>query len=462
MRAAAVCVVVLASTAHAETRPAYGGAARAAATAAPVRLDPLSMARGDQELAPLVGEAPFRVDRSGTPRPLLAASLDAAQPLRPRLALKRDLRFCDGRPLRAADVAASLQRALAEPGGWTLAPIRAARAISDEIVELELTRPAPDLPLLLSTPAAIVTAAGAGRRMTTGPFTIASASPAVSPRELRLAACAASAAGRPFLDALTVRIVDESEEAQSFEAGALDVARPVQSALVAGARRHTVIVESAMVRTGLLVVGRGVDPALAKVLAAALAHRIDRARLRRALRGPARPALGLAPPALGAAEPATPPAPRPDELEALRARRPRWKLVVDKSSDEERAAAERILVEAERLGVELTLEPLEPALFEDRRAHGDFDLLLTTVIPPAPDAGLAELAALAVADVAAARKLLARAPAQPGVTVGTPAVELLVPLWHRAVRLAANPHLRELTLDSVGRPTWADAFWGKR
>lgn len=456
-----VGALLVSGAVKAETRPAYGGAGRAAATAVPVRIDPLSMARGDQELAPLLWEAPFRVDRAGAPRPLLAVAIDATQPLRPRLLLRRELHFCDGRPLRAADVAASLARALGDPGGWTLGPIRAARVISDEIVELELTRPAPDLALLLSTPAAMVTPAGAARRAGSGPFQVTSPASGSS-RELRLAACPAPAAGRAFLDAITLRVLDESEEAQAFEAGSLDLARPAQSALVPGARRQATLVESPMVRTGLIAVGRGVEPAVARVLAAALAHRIDRARLRRALRAPARPAFGLSPPALGAVEPQPPAAPRPDDLELLRSRRPRLKLLVDRHSDEERAAAERLLVEAERLGVELTLEPLEPAALEERRARGDYELLLTTVIPPAPDAGLAELATLALVDAGAARRLLARAPAQPGVTAGAPGVELLVPLWHRAVRLAANPHLRELTLDPVGRAAWADAFWWKR
>jgi len=457
-------LVVVAAAAQAETRPAYGGAGRAAATATPVRLDPLSMARGDQELAPLLWEAPFRVERAGAaPRPLLVASVDVAQPLRPRLTLKRELRGCDGRALRASDVAASLTRAIGEPGGWALGPIRAARAISDDVVELELARPAPDLALLLSTPAAMITTGtGGGRRGGSGPFHLASTF-STGAHELRLAACATPAGGRPFLDGVTLRILDDSEEAQAFEAGSLDLSRPPPSALVPGARRPATQLESAMVRTGLVAVGRAVEPSVARALAAALAHRVDRARLRRALRAPARPAFALAPPALGAPEPpAAPPSPRADDLELLRARHPKLKLLVDRQSDEERAAAERLLVEAERLGVELTLEPLDAAALEERRARGDYELLLTTVIPPAPDAGLAELAALAVVDPAAARRLLARAPAQAGVTVGAPGVELLVPLWHRAVRLAATPQLHELALDPVGRPTWADAFWWRR
>jgi MarR-like DNA-binding transcriptional regulator SgrR of sgrS sRNA len=461
-RAIAVGILVLVAAGgatRAETRPAYGGGGRAAATVAPVRLDPLSMARGDQELAPLVWEAPFRVDRAGAPRPLLVAGVDAAQPLRPRLLLKRELRTCDGKALRAADVAASLTRALGDPGGWALGPIRAARAISDDVVELELARPAPDLALLLSTPAAMVTAANGGaRRGGTGPFHVTAA----GTRELRLASCAAPAAGRPFLDGITIRVLDESEEAQAFEAGSLDLSRPPPSALAPGARRPAMLIESPMVRTGLLAVGRGVEPAVARALAAALAHRVDRARLRRALRAPARPAFALAPPALGGPDPQAAPPARAEDVELLRARRPKLRLLVERQSDEERAAAERLLVEAERLGVELTLEPLDAPAFEERRARGDYDLLLTTVIPPAPDAGLAELAALAVVDPAGARRLLARGPAQAGITAGAPGAELLVPLWHRAVRLAVTPELRELALDPVGRPTWADAHWRRR
>src|SRR5207244_4752641 len=103
---------------------------------------------GELALVALLFDTPFALDGAGRARPHLAVAIEAQDPLRVKLAIRPGLRFSDGTPLGAADVAASLNRARQSPAGWPLAPIRGARAVSDEVVELELSRPAPGLPSL--------------------------------------------------------------------------------------------------------------------------------------------------------------------------------------------------------------------------------------------------------------------------------------------------------------------------
>src|SRR5205823_15053464 len=119
----------------------------------------------------------------------LALALDNSE-LRARLTLRPEVRLQDGSVLKAAEVAASLMRALASPAGWTLAPIVSARALGDDVVELQLARPAPDLPLLLSTPAAMVAKSG--------PFAVDK----LDHGGVALKAFGEHFAGRPYLDKL--------------------------------------------------------------------------------------------------------------------------------------------------------------------------------------------------------------------------------------------------------------------
>ena len=155
---AALASFALLATAHAETRAQYGGAVQAAMASAPTTFDPLRGGPGDAEVAALVFDTPFAIGADGKPRPSLALALDNADgATRARLILRPDVHFSDGTLLTARDVAASLARALRDPAGWTLAPVKSVRAVADETVELELSRPTPELALLLSTPAAAVT-----------------------------------------------------------------------------------------------------------------------------------------------------------------------------------------------------------------------------------------------------------------------------------------------------------------
>jgi peptide/nickel transport system substrate-binding protein len=449
--------LALAATARGETRAAYGGAAQAALASAPVTLDPLRGGLGDGEIAALVFDAPFRLD-ARLPRPHLALALDhPSGALRARLTVRTDIRFSDGTPLSARDVAASLQRALREPGGWMLGPIKTARAVSDGEVELELTRDTPELPLLLATRAAAVTPGGAAppkRAVGTGPFAVE----AVDAQAVRLIANPSCFAGRAYLQSLTLRaFASRSDETGSFAVGAVQAVRHAPPAF---GRHPAVERDGAQTITGVLAVGRGPD---AERLRRVLALAVNKERLRRAVGETAVVAVDGVPPALLARapeplKPAYDPARARAEVEQRwPGARPRLVLLVDGSRFDDRDLADRILADLARVGIDLVIETVDAAQYQARLESGRYDLLLGAVAAPAPDAALASLALLALVEPAAARAALASAHAPVSLEGSR-----VVPLFHRAARLWRTGELRGLELDGAGRASWADAWWSNR
>jgi len=449
MRASLV-LLMIAATAHAETRAQYGGGAQAALASAPTTFDPLRGGPGDAEVAALVFDTPFVIGADGKPRPSLALALDNPDgALRARLALRPDVHFSDGTPLVARDVAASIARALHDPAGWPLAPVKSARAVGAATVELELSRPTPELALLLSTPAAAVTPGGAPpptveshkRPIGSGPFVVDGSDAG----GVRLSANAGCFAGRAYLNTLALRaFTARSDEAGSYEVGSIQAARHALAALDAtGPRRAAVTVDGPQALTGFVAVGRIAD---ADVVRRVLALAINRDRLRR----------------LTVREPATvvkatyDPARAKSEAERRWGQtRPKLALLVDASRFDDRDVAERILADLARAGVELSVDAVDAATYQARVEAGRYQLLLGTAAPPAPDPTLTALALVAAVDPAAARAALQRAP---GAAVDLDATRV-VPLFVRAARLFVAPELRDLTVDGAGRAGWADAHW---
>jgi peptide/nickel transport system substrate-binding protein len=450
--------VWVAAPAIAETRAQYGGNVQATLASAPTTLDPLRGGPGDAEVVALVFDTPFALDATGRPRPSLALALDNPEgAVRVRLTLRADVRFSDGTALSARDVAASLTRALRDPAGWPLAPIRAARAIADDVVELELARATPELPLLLTTPAAMVTPGGAAparKTIGSGPFIVDGA----DAQSVRLVANPGCFAGRPYLAALTLRaFASRGDEAGSFEVGSLHALRHALPAADDGSgRRAFAAIDGPQTITGFIAVGRIAD---AEALRRVLALAINRDRLRRlTVREPAIVAAGAVPPALGglAAKPAYDPARARAEVERRwPGARPRVSLLVDASRLDDRDVAERILADLARVGIDVTIEAVDAAAYQSRLDGGRYELVLGAAAPPAPDGGLGALALLAVVDPAAARAALVRG-LPPSVDLEATRV---VPLFHRAARLQAAPNLRDLRVDGAGRAGWADAHW---
>jgi peptide/nickel transport system substrate-binding protein len=449
--------LIVTRSSSAETRALYGGTVQAALPSAPTTLDPLHGGPADAELALLLYDAPFKLV-DGKPRPQLATALELGD-ARARLILRNDVRFSDGSLLTARDVAASLTRALADPGGWMLAPIKSARAVADDAVELELSRPTPELALLLATPAAMVTPGGqvTGKRPGSGPFVVE----AWDQSGARLAPNPGCFAGRPYLASLFLRAFSaRADEAGSFELGALQASRHGAVGFDnGGARRPVSVVEGAPAITGFIAVGRGPD---AEVYRRALALGINRERLRRlTVREPAVAAAGATPPALGGAvgKASYDPARAKTMIEArFGSTRPHLSLLVDNSRFDDRDVAERILADLARVGIDIAIEGVDAAQYQARLDAGRYELVLGAARAPAPEATLATLALVAAVDPAAARAAFARA-AAPAIDVEATRV---VPLFHRAARLYAAPELRGLRVDAAGRVDWAEAHWLQR
>ncbi|MGZ3408227.1 MAG: ABC transporter substrate-binding protein, partial [Polyangia bacterium] len=420
------------------------GAVQAAMASAPTTFDPLHGGLGDAEVAALVYDTPFAI-ADGRPRPSLALALDNAEgATRARLTLRPDVRFSDGTLLTARDVAASLARALRDPAGWMLAPIKSARAISEETVELELWRATPELALLLSTPAAAVTPAGAApgkRPIGSGPFVVDSSDGA----GVRLSANPTAFAGRAYLQSLTLRaFVARSDEAGAYEVGSIQVARhPLVALDATGPRRAAITVDGAQLLTGFVAVGRIAD---ADVVRRVLALAINRERLRR---------LTVREPAAVVKAPYDPGRAKSEAERKWPNARPKLSLLVDASRFDDRDVAERILADLARAGIDLAIDAVDAATYQARVEAGRFELYLGTSAAPAPDAALATLALAAAVDPAAARAALQRA-AFATIDLETTRV---VPLYVRSARLFVAPELRDLTVDGAGRAAWADAHW---
>jgi len=448
MARGAICLLLLAAAAHAETRAQYGGAVQAAVPSAPTTFDPLHGGPGDAEIAALVFDTPFVVGADGKPRPSLALALDNPDgAVHARLTLRPDVRFSDGTPLTARDVAASLTRASREPGGWPLAPVKSARAAAAETVELELFRPTPELALLLTTPAAAVTPNGAppGKRpIGSGPFVVDGADAAA----VRLSANPACFAGRAYLQSLALRsFAARSDETGSYEVGAIQAARHTSVALdAAGGRRAAVLVDGPQSITGFVAVGRIAD---ADVVRRVLALAINRERLRR---------LTVREPAVVVKAPYDPGRAKSEAERRWHDARPKLSLLVDASRLDDRDVAERILADLARAGIDVAIDAVDAAGYQARVEAGRYELLLGSAAPPAPEAALGTLALVAAVDPAAARAALQRA-ATPAVSIEDTRV---VPLFVRAARLYVAPELRDLAIDGAGRADWADAHWLSR
>ncbi len=441
----------------AETRALYGGTVQAALASAPTTFDPLRGGPGDAEVAALVYDTPFTIDAAGKPKPSLALALDnPAGSLRARLTVRPELRFSDGSALTARDVAASLTRALRDPAGWSLGPIRAARVAGDETIELELTRPTPELALLLSTPAAMITPNGmvsAKRPIGSGPFVVE----AFDGQSVRLAASASCSSGRPYLASLVLRAwPTRGDEAGSFEVGSSQAMRHLAAAAIDQASAHhaAVAVDGPQTITGFIAVGHIPDFALVRRI---LALALNRERLRRlTVREPAQVASGAVPPALGGAteRAAYDPARARSEVERRwPGARPKLSLLVDASRFDDRDVAERILADLARAGIDVSIDASDAATYRARVDGGRYELVLGAAVPPAPDGTLAALALVAAVDPAAARAALAH-----GTAVDLEATRV-VPLFHRAARVQAAPELRDLRVDGAGRVDWADVHW---
>jgi peptide/nickel transport system substrate-binding protein len=476
MLAVVAALACAGGAARAESRAAYGGTVVAPLGSVAMTIDPARAVRpGELTLVALVFDAPFAVDAGGRVVPRLAASLEGAESGRARLTIKPGLRFHDGQAVTAQDVAASLNRANSQgnPAGWWLAPVRAAKAVGEDAVEIELLRPAPDLAALLAAPAAAVTPGGqapAQKVIVTGPFRFVGWDKKV----VRLAASPLCAEGRPYLDALSLKaFASRAEEAGSYEVGSSQVSLHGATAFEGGTPKHrTAVVDGPRATTVALAFGKGFfDPQAARPPAAALALRgglpddvglrraiaavIDRERLRRmAVRDPAAAVAPFGARMDGARG-------RAELARFTAAGRIKASLLIDGTRYDDRDVADKLLAELADVGIDVTVDAMDPKGFQERIEGSRYDLALVEA-GGGPDPGLSALALVAAVDPRLARALLARGPADAQAVERAVAERMIyTPLYQRSVRAHHRADLLGLAIDAAGRVDYAAAHWVK-
>ncbi len=467
---AAVLLAVLALAAPrgagAGARPRYGGDLTVLLPSSPALPDPTrAVSPADLAAVRAAHATLLEVDERGALRPGLLEALPEAEGAGGawRLRIAPGLRFQDGQPIGAADVAASLAR-LAGSGsayGWIADALEGAAAVrdgrassipgvqvlSDRELRLAFSHPLPILPEALATlPTALVRDGAGGALVGAGPFRPVGA----TERGVRLAAFDGYHAGRPYADALLLAGADARAAARAMASGAADVAvRPEPLGRRSGA-------ETGPRGVVLAVVSRRLGPA-AEPARRALAA-LDRRDLARLVLAPVVPLTALLPPPL---LPAAPPRAPAREVGAPPAR---LTLLLPDGADAPRAAAARIQVKLYDRGVRVALESAPAAVFASRLASGDFDAALVTVwlVSRAPALELAQIAAAVGGRERGARALLQAAAADgaalPGVAAALEADLLAVPLYATGLRASPRDGLEGSWFRSDGTLELGDAW----
>jgi peptide/nickel transport system substrate-binding protein len=458
--ALAALTAVWPAPSRAGVRPRTGGALTVALPATPRQLDPaLATSASDQIAARAVHATLLEADAWGGLRPGLLAALPEADPggRAFRCRLRPGLRFHDGAPLGAAEVAASLARLLLpatrSPHAWLALPIEGAEAVrtgradalsgiqvlSPTELRIALAVPFPDFPRLLAAlPSAIVPRSGGGR-IGAGPFLVAqpSADPLAQPTAaaqgaLRLVPFDGHWRGRPFLDALSFAGLDAREAARTFGRGeVLAAIRPEPLPQAATLELPALSATYASVNRARLA-GRA-EP-VRRALAA-----INRAELVRLfVRGPAAPLLGLLPAAPAPGQRVAPPPPPAGEATRLT-------LLVSSDAPFHRAVADRLQVKLFDRGIKVAVEAVPAEIFAARALRKDYELALLEVpFQSVNPSATALQAAFALDGPAAALESLAwlgtvdRGALPARLTALEERLEA-VPLFSAALRVSARP-----------------------
>ncbi|HYD42793.1 MAG TPA: ABC transporter substrate-binding protein [Anaeromyxobacter sp.] len=476
----AILVLVAALTlplpAAAGVRPAYGGEVRVALPAAPRITDPaLATDPGDLLLVRAIHATPLELDADGRLSPGLLEEVPAPEAggRAFRLRLRAGLRFSDGTPIAASDVAAAFVRLLARegpaPNAWIALPVLGAEAfqagraatlagvqvLSDRELLVTLASAMPEWPWALAAPAAaVVSRGGAGA----GPFVLQGLDGAGA----RLAANGLHWRGRPFADRLTVKGADPRAAARALSGGDLElVLRPeAVPGATATAPSPPLLATYAVVNWRRL--GSGAER-VRRVLGA-----LDRAELGKLYaRGPSAPTSTLVPqPVLAgpAAAPASPSAPGAPGIPG----QARLVLLAAADVPDQRALAERLQVKLFDAGVRAAAELEGGGRFAARLAAEDFDVALVpvqvTALAPALAGGQV---ALATRGPGAARRAMTELAGLPAAAAAPRAERLtrtldLVPLFSTGVRASAGPALQGLRIRADGAIDLGDLWLLRR
>lgn len=458
--------VALPTAARAGTRPRYGGELRILLPTQPVQPDP-ARATSPADLAAVraMHATLVDVDEHGRLRPgLLETMPEPEEGARAwRLRLAPALRFQNGQPVGAADVAASLAR-LAGPASihsWLAAPIEGAAAVregratllagvqvlSDRELRVSLSYPFPEFARVLAAlPSAVVRAGPGGALVGAGPFQFAGR----TERGLHLAPFDGFHGGRPYSDGLLLSGADARGAARALQSGAAEaVFRPEPMDGGGGMQTAPMGVVLALVSHRLGPAGEPTRRALAA---------LDRHDLTRFVRAPVTPLAELLPPSFLPGS-----APRTTSRDT-RGRASKLGVLLPEGADALRAAAARLQVKLHDHGVRVALETASPAAFASRLSSGDFDAALVPVwlVSRAPALALAQIAAAVGGPEhgarALARTVAADAAALPSVAASLETELLAVPLHATGLRATARPGVEGLWLHEDGTPELGDVW----
>lgn len=191
--------------ARAAERPRYGGTLRVETRVSLPRIDPArwpadpAVASLQEKLLGLVCDRLVRLDETGKPQPALAIDWQQSADHKSWIfQLRPGVKFHDGTPLNAADIAAVL--ASVKPGWRITAPPAPSGAKELAAIVISPDSPLPDLPIELAAPQYSIFRRDAQTNFVgTGPFRIAGWQPG---RRATFTANDQYWSGRPFLDAV--------------------------------------------------------------------------------------------------------------------------------------------------------------------------------------------------------------------------------------------------------------------
>ena len=379
--------VLLAATAHAATRPQYGGTLRIATHIAPVSLDPADSAQADSiarsNLITLIYDTLVTMDNAGGIQPALATSWQAESTnQRWQFFLRKDVEFQDSSPLRPDAVAASLR---ANNPGWTVYP-------TGNSVVIECSTPEPNLPAELALwQNSIAKRTPLGTIFGTGPFQVADWQPG---KKLTLSAQEAYWGGRPFVDSIVIEMGKNwRDQMIALDLGKNDVVEVGPEQVRRFSLQSRALASSAPIDLIALVFARTPQSTEESKQREALALSIDRAAIRNVIfQGQGEIASGILPDWMSGYEfvfPATRDLQRAQQVRGDLRQATAWSLGYDPGDPLARLVAERIALNARDAGV--TLQPT---------ASGTADIRVVRAALPSLDSRLALTAAAAALGLA--------------------------------------------------------------
>lgn len=474
-RSAALLLALAGSPALAAPRARAGGELRVLLPGAPGELDPArASSAADLLVARALHATLFEIDPEGALRPGLAEALPqiSADGREVRVQLRPGLRFQDGAPVTAADVAESLSRLLrpeiGSPHGWIAAAVEGAEAVregrartpgglqalSERELRVQLAFSFPGFPRALASAPAAVVRAGGGLPSGAGPFRLA----ARTPEALRLAPFEGHWRGRPWADGAELSWPEAPAASRRFARGEAELAlrpEPLPGAAVRDEPLVTAVV--------MALNGQRLGPSAHAVRLAL--EGLDRAELARLLRGPGRAMTGLLPPRSTATSTATPnpnppptpnPPPKPHRPPARAPTAPLPSQLTLLAPVSLRAVADRIQVKLFDRGVRVAVESVADGSLAARLRAGAHGVALVPVALASdePRLALAQLAG-ALGGPARDARLLGEVAAADAAGLAAAAARAeeeldVLPVAALGLRASSRPALQGLRIGADG------------